>query len=175
MTMEKTTLTKKELATVAGYTYRRLHDIDKELPEKKKLFVEAEDGKYDLCIFVQRWVDYNLEKECGTEMALEDAKAIHEQVKIQKTQLEVAKLRGELVDVNDVRRLWAIVANTVVQNMLRLPSRIAQQISGIDNPELVSGIIDKEIRSALEAIADTPIPGAGAGAEKEEEESEDEG
>ena len=172
--MEKT-LTKKELAAVAGYTYRRLHEIDKDLPEKKKLFVEAEDGKFDLCTFVQRWVEYNVEKECGTEMALEDAKAIHEQVKIQKTQLEVAKLRGELVDVNDVRRLWAIVANTVVQNMLRLPSRIAQQVLGIENAEVISGVIEKEIRLALEAVADTPIPGAGAAADKGEEELEDEG
>lgn len=153
------TLTKKELAAVAGYTYRRLHDIDTELPEKKKLFVKGEDGKYDLCLFVQRWVEYNTEKECGTDMALEDAKAVHEQVKIQKTQLEVAKMRGELVDVNDVRRLWATVANTVVQNLLRLPNKIAQLVYMQNNMELVSGIIDKEIRSALEEIANTPIPG----------------
>ena len=44
-------LTKKELATIAGYTYRRLHDIDMGLPDGKKLFVKGEGGKYDLALF----------------------------------------------------------------------------------------------------------------------------
>ena len=37
-------MTKKELATIAGYTYRRLYDIDRDLPEGKKLFVAGEGG-----------------------------------------------------------------------------------------------------------------------------------
>lgn len=170
--MEKT-MTKKELATAAGYTYRRLFDIDAGLSEKKKLFVKAADGKYDLCTFVQRWVDYNVEKECGADMDLEDAKAVHEQVKIQKTQLEVAKMRGELVDVNQVRRLWATVAATVQQNLLRLPQKIGQQVFGLTSIETVCGIIDREIRGAMEAIADTPVPGQ-TGREDEEEQNDDE-
>ena len=170
--MEKT-ITKNEPATAAGYTYRRLFDIDAGLPEKKKLFVKAADGKYDLCTFVQRWVDYNVEKECGADMDLENAKAVHEQVKIQKTQLEVAKMRGELVDVDQVRRLWATVAATVQQNLLRLPQKIGQQVFGLKSIETVCGIIDREIRGAMEAIADTPVPGQ-TGREDEEEKIDDE-
>lgn len=45
-------LTKKQLAEASGYSYRRLHDIDMELPEKEKLFVKSEGGKYDLALFV---------------------------------------------------------------------------------------------------------------------------
>ena len=56
-------MTKKELATIAGYTYRRLYDIDRDLPEGKKLFVKGEGGKYDLAIFVQKWVEYNVAQE----------------------------------------------------------------------------------------------------------------
>lgn len=91
-------------------------------------------------------------------MSLEDAKAVHEQVKIEKTQLEVDRMRGILVDVNEVRRLWGNVVNTVVQNMMRLPSKIAGQVYMVDNMDLVSGIIDKEIREVLENIANTPLP-----------------
>lgn len=53
--------TKKELAQIAGYTYRRLYDIDLSLPQEKKLFVKGDGGKYDLAVFVQRWVNY----KCG--------------------------------------------------------------------------------------------------------------
>ena len=92
-------LTKKELATVAGYTYRRLHDIDMGLPEDGKLFVKGEGGKYDLALFVQRWVRYNVDNETGDDQTLDEVKARHEIVKTRKTELEVARLVGKLVDV----------------------------------------------------------------------------
>lgn len=164
-------MTKKELATVAGYTYRRLHDIDAGLPKERKLFVKAEDGGYDLALFVQRWVKYNVDHGTSEEVSLEEAKAIHEQVKIEKTQLEVARMRGELVDVNDVRRLWGNVASTVVQNLMRLPGKIGQQVFMLNNRELVNGIIEKEIRDCLTAIAETPLPMEACGVEQDEEDS----
>lgn len=152
-------LTKKELANAAGYSYRRIFDIDAELPKDKKLFIKSEDGKYDLALFIQRWVEYNVSKESSDEdTSLEEAKAIHEQVKIEKTRIEVARMRGELVDVNEVRRLWANIANTVVQNLLRLPTKVGQQVYMVENMDLVIGIIDKEIRDCLTCIADTPLP-----------------
>ena len=118
-------LTKKELATVAGYTYRRLHDIDMGLPEDGKLFVKGEGGKYDLALFVQRWVRYNVDNETGDDQTLDEVKARHEIVKTRKTELEVARLEGKLVDVYEIRRLWGGVANTVMQNMLRLPCKVS--------------------------------------------------
>lgn len=167
------TLTRKELATLAGYSYRRLYDIDKDLPKGKKLFEKSEDGKYDLAIFVQRWVDYSVSKKETDDISLEEAKTLHERVKIEKSQLEVAKMRGELVDVNDVRQLWGTVANTVMQNMIRLPGKIAQQVYMLDNMDLITGIIDKEIRDVLEMIADTPLPDEAASEEEEETQEEE--
>ena len=38
-------LSKKDLASIAGYTYRRLYDIDKAAEKDKKLFVAGEGGK----------------------------------------------------------------------------------------------------------------------------------
>lgn len=167
-------LTKKELASVAGYTYRRLHDIDMGLPEDRKLFVQGEGGKYDLATFVQRWVAYNVDRQSyGEDMSLEEAKATHEQVKIEKTRLEVAKMRGELIDVNEVRRLWANVANTVVQNLIRIPGKIGQQVFMVEKLDAVIGIIEKEIRDCLTGISETPIPRQADGAETEEENSEE--
>lgn len=152
-------LTKKDLANIAGYTYRRLYDIDRDLPVEKKLFVEGEDGKYDLAIFVQHWVDYNVEvvaPDAGFD--LEVVKAKHEAIKTQKTELEVAKLRGQLIDINDVRRLWGDLANTVVQNLIHLPNKLAPVLRMQDSTEIIREIIDAEIRRVLEGIAKTPVP-----------------
>lgn len=167
-------LTKKELATVAGYTYRRLYDIDRDLPEGKKLFVKSEDGKYDLAIFVQKWVEYNVANEVSDDWQdLDLVKAKHEVVKTQKTELEVARMRGQLIDVTDVRRLWGDIANTVMQNLIHLPSKIAPMVQMMDNVELIASIIDEEIRKILEEIAEMPLPEYAA-AEGTEEESEGE-
>lgn len=166
-------LTKKELATIAGYTYRRLHDIDMGLPENGKLFIKGEGGKYDLALFVQRWVQYNVDNETSSDQTLDEVKAKHEIVKTRKTELEVARLEGKLVDVQEIRRLWGGVANTVMQNMIRLPSKVAPRLVMQKNTEVISGILDEEIRDVLNQIADTPLPEEAAQEETDEAESEE--
>lgn len=165
-------MTKKELATVAGYTYRRLYDIDMGLPEEDKLFVKGEGGKYDLALFVQRWVRYNVNNESESEQSLDDAKTKHEIIKTRKTELEVAKLEGSLVDVYEIRRLWGSVASTVMQNMIRLPSKVAPRLVMVGNVDLISGILDEEIRLVLNEIADTPLPENAAEVTDNEEDEE---
>ena len=167
-------LTKKELATIAGYTYRRLHDIDMGLPENGKLFVKGEGGKYDLALFVQRWVQYNVDNETGDDQTLDEVKAKHEIVKTRKTELEVARLEGKLVDVYEIRRLWGGVANTVMQNMLRLPSKVSPRLVMMKDVEMIASIIDGEIRDTLTQISETPLPLEEASEETDEEESEEE-
>lgn len=165
-------LTKKELASAAGYTYRRLYDIDRDLPPEDKLFVPGENGKYDLALFVQRWVAYNLGVQQGKDQSLDEVKAIHELVKTRKTELEVARMEGQLVDVQDVRRLWADIANSVMQNLIRIPSKVAPLITMMDNVQAISGILDAEIREALEQVAETPLPDYAANNEPEEDDDE---
>jgi len=167
-------LTKKELATVAGYSYRRLHDIDMGLPEDGKLFVKGEGGKYDLALFVQRWVRYNVDNETGDDQTLDEVKARHEIVKTRKTELEVARLEGKLVDVYEIRRLWGGVANTVMQNMLRLPSKVSPRLVMMKDSEMIAGIIDQEIRDTLTLISETPLPAEAAAEDTDDEEESEE-
>ena len=167
-------LTKKELATVAGYSYRRLHDIDMGLPEEGKLFVKGEGGKYDLALFVQRWVRYNVDNETGDDQTLDEVKARHEIVKTRKTELEVARLEGKLVDVYEIRRLWGGVANTVMQNMLRLPSKVSPRLVMMKDSEMIAGIIDQEIRDTLTLISETPLPVETAAEDTDDEEEREE-
>lgn len=143
---------------MAGYTYRRLYDIDRELPENKKLFVPGEGGKYDLALFVQHWVEYNVSNEIEDVDDLDTVKARHEVIKTQKTELEVAKMRGQLIDVQDVRRLWGDLAHTVMQNLVHLPSKVAPILRMQDNTDYISGILDTEIRRILENITEAPMP-----------------
>lgn len=152
------TMTKKELATIAGYTYRRLYDIDRDLPDGKKLFVPGEDGKYDLATFVQKWVDYNVANEAPSEWDIDLVKAKHEVIKTQKTELEVAKMRGQLIDIQDIQKLWGDIANSVMQNFLHLSSKVSPMLRMQDNIEKINDIIDTEVRRILEDLTKIPVP-----------------
>lgn len=164
-------LTKKELANAAGYTYRRLYDIDKALPPDKKLFVDAAGGKYDLAMFVQRWVEYNVSLESDSTDDLDVVKARHEVIKTQKTELEVAKMRGQLVDVSDVKRLWGDIINAVENNIIHLPNRAAPMLRMMESTEQIAEIIDLEVRRILDDIAETPLPDYAN--DKEDEDAEE--
>lgn len=168
-------LTKKELASVAGYTYRRLHDIDMELPNNKKLFVqsEADSKKYDLALFVQRWVDYNKDSTEEENKELSIVKAQHEWVKKEKTEIEVAKLKGEYVQITEVHRLWSNIAATVRGRFVNLARKLAPALVMIESADEIEKIIDRDVRDALSMIANTPLPGEG-NCQTSDEEDEDE-
>lgn len=176
----KTAMTKKELATVAGYTYRRLHDIDMELPKDKKLFVvsEADEKKYDLVIFVQRWVAYNRQATETESEELSVVKAQHEKVKKEKTELEVAKLKGEVADVLEIHRIWSNIATILRERFINMPRKLAQSLVMIGSADKIEAIIDREVRDALSMVANTPLPGdestATTGYTNPESEEEDE-
>lgn len=157
--MGKIYLTRKELATVAGYTYRRLHDIDMSLPDDGKLFVQGTDGeKCDLALFVQRWVKYKLENKTEGEKSLDAAKTEHEIIKTRKTELEVRRLEGSLVDFQQVEAAWAQIATNVTKNMLRIPNTVAPRIVMMGSVDIIKAIIEDEIRRVLNNIANTPLP-----------------
>lgn len=106
---------------------------------------------------------------------LETMKARHEVVKMQKTELEVARMRGQLIDVQDAKRLWGDIANTVMQNLIHVPSKVAPMLRMMDNVEIITEIISAEIRKALEAVADTPLPTYASEESESEEENDEEG
>lgn len=154
-------LTKKELATVAGYSYRRLHDIDMDLPGQKKLFVPSEDDpkKFDLALFVQRWVAYNKDTAEEENEELSVVKAQHERVKKEKTEIEVARMKGEYAEITEVQRLWGNLATIVRGRFVNLARKLAPALVMIDNPDRIEAIIDRDVRDALSLIANTPLPG----------------
>lgn len=152
------TLKQKELAELVGLTDRHIRRIDQTLEPEEKLLVKAEDGRFDAGIFVQRYIEMKVREATDGMDDLDAVKARHEIVKTEKTQLEVARMRGELLDWREVQRAWNDISNTVMNTLLTLPGQLAPMIRGMESVEMISGILDGEIRRALERIADTPAP-----------------
>ncbi len=168
-------MTRKELAALAGYTYRRLYDIDRTMPPDKKLFVPVsgeEAGKAQRCdaaLFVQRWVDYCVEQAEGAARDLDRVRAEHEQVKKRKTELEVERMEGTMVPVDEVRRNWCDMMHGVMQGMMALPGKLAGRLVEMESAEAIGGIIEQEVRTVLETLSEQGIKSAEAGEAAEEE------
>lgn len=169
-------MTKQDLSELTGLSYRQIFNINKKLVEagKDSLFVRGEKGDgFDLATFVRRWIDYRVEAETENCGDLEAVKAQHEAVKMRKTQLEVDRMENSLVEAREVRRVWGDIANAVMQNLLRLPGTLAPQLAGMENTDLIQGILDTEIRKTLTALSDLPLPGYLLAAEEDEEDGEE--
>ena len=155
-------LTKKELASISGYTYRRLHDIDLALPRDEKLFVPSETNpkKYDLALFVRRWVEYNVGQVGSGEDSEEliTIKAQHEKVKKEKTELEVARMKAEMVDIQDVHRMWCNLAGMVRNRFVQLGHKVGPALVMQESAEKIAEVIDREVRDALTMLAREPAP-----------------
>lgn len=166
-----TCMTRKEIADIAGYSYHQLYNIDKALPEGKRLFVEGEGKKIDLATFVQRWVAYNVEKARGAEGgdSLEDEKARHERLKADKAEIEVGRMKGEFVSLSEITQLWTGITGVVVNRLVGLPKKLAPQLVHIEDPETAEEIIARDLRDSLDMIARTPLPGDNGPAEDTDE------
>lgn len=175
--MNNISLTKKELSTLAGYSYRRLHDIDTALPKEKKLFVksEANEKKFDLALFVQRWAAYN----AGNDMSDPDAeelleKARHARLKADKLEIEVDRLRGQYVDIGDVERAWMEIVSVAANRLNSMPQKLAPTLVMIADADVIEDMIEREVRDVMNSIADAPLPSEDSAMPDAEDEDEDE-
>lgn len=167
-------MTKRMLAEAAGCSYEWLRRVNNELPKERKLFKSHEGGGYDLAAFVQRWVDYNVDNAASAgEEDLDAVRARHEAVKMQKTELQVAQMRGELVDISDVKRLWATVAGNISRRLLTIPNRMASELAEEKNAGEVERALNAVIREELEELANTPAPEWAQKAEEDENAAEE--
>ena len=67
-------------------------------------------------------------------------------------------MRGEVVDVEAVKRLWSDICKMLSQGLLNIPSKIGPTLTMIEDPEKIRDAIDQEIRSTMALIAQTPLP-----------------
>ncbi|WP_062018064.1 hypothetical protein [Aureimonas sp. AU4] len=80
---------------------------------------------------------------------LNEARARAARATAAKAELQTAKLRGELLEVANVRAAWADIAHTIRAGMLAIPGRLSGQ--GVDVATV--RLVDAEIRAALETLS----------------------
>lgn len=92
------------------------------------------------------------DSETSEELNLTEQRARLAREQADKTALENQKLRGDLVDIKEVKRGWMAIASIVRQRLLSMPRKLAPLLPGKTETE-IEDEIDREVRLALDSIA----------------------
>jgi len=83
-----------------------------------------------------------------------EAKRRETVAKAEKAEIEVAKLRGELIPVSRALAVYADVATKIKVNVESIPNRCAELLVGQTDPAAVRRILESEIERALAAVTE---------------------
>jgi hypothetical protein len=80
------------------------------------------------------------------------ARALHEEEKAKKAELERLQIEGELVQVEIVQREAYEAGKLAQTKIMSVPIRIAPQLAGMDDVQEIRRLIEDELRYALEEL-----------------------
>ena len=145
------TVTPTELARIFGVSRKWVYDlVEKGMPR---------DGRhFDLAACVQ-WYMGELKSPGSTEEPADVTEARRQLYleQTEKTRLENAKMRGELVDAEEARSLLYGIASIVATQHDALSPRLAALVIGETDVKRVQQLLFDELRAIRQAIADAVV------------------
>lgn len=76
----------------------------------------------------------------------------------EKVETENAVRRGELAVMSDVQRVWADHIAAARAKLLAIPAKLAPQITGIHEPNVIAAAVRAEVTAALAELAEYEAP-----------------
>ena len=152
----------KTAAALLHVSTRRLYQIANEDNPPPK----APDGKYPTCEFGD-WLRARHANDLGVQqdgnvldLQAERARLAKEQA--DKTAMENARQRGELVPVAAVRGLLEKILSAFRTRILSLPTRIATQVIGIKATAEARDLIEEHLQEALNDLSRINVSSLGS-------------
>ncbi len=149
------------IARFLNLTERRVQQLARD-----GIIPKAEKGKYDLVRCVQHYVRYLQDRAYGNADAPRDTH--HERARLikaqaDKTELEVAALRNQLIPIETIEHDWMQQVSACRMRLLAIPSKSAFQIAALKEPTEIERFLKRAIYEALSELAhDEPLPEADA-------------
>lgn len=80
-------------------------------------------------------------------------KARHEKYKADLAELELKRRRGELIELEEVKKDWVRMINSCKAKMLSIPANVSPQLPGCENIRDMERVLKKHINQALEELS----------------------
>lgn len=152
-------VTEAELCEYLNLSGRRIRTLATE-----SVVVKTKAGRYDLKKSVSGYVDFikdtKKEEKQGIDkvkLAREAEGLMHDKLKKRKTELQVMQLEKTMLLTEDVIDMWSDFATMVKSKLLNIPTKLAPQLTGIDDVNIIKKAISTEVSEALNEIADFDI------------------
>lgn len=84
---------------------------------------------------------------------LSKEKARHEKYKADLAELELKKKRGDLLEVEFVKKDWGRMVTACKTRLLAIPAKVSPQLPGCENAREMERMIKQHINQALEELA----------------------
>lgn len=112
-------------------------------------------GKYILGEAVQAYIEHaSGGKEDDKGPRYIDEKTEHERIKKEKAALELAMMRGEMHHAEDVEAVMSDMLTAFRQKILSIPTRMAPQLAGIEEINVIKGHLTRAMHEALAELSD---------------------
>ena len=152
-------VTESELAETLGLSDRRIRVLAND-----GIIFKTKPGRYDLKKSVNGYINYirdtKKEEKQGIDkikLAREAEGLMHDKLKKRKTELQILQMEKELLFTKDVISMWTDFATMVKSKLLNIPTKLAPQLTGIDDTLVIKKAITAEVTEALNEIADFDI------------------
>ena len=140
----------KELAQVLGKTTRWINELSRE-----GVLIQSGRGRFLLAENVQRYIEHIEAKfEDQNEIDYAKEKAVHERVKREKAEIELAVMKGQMHRGSDVAAVMNDMVASFRSKILSLPSKLAPQLVGKKEIPVVLAILTEEVHSALTELSE---------------------
>ena len=139
-----------ELAAIVGKSDRWIRQLVKE-----NILHQVSRGKFTLGKAVQSYIEHaSGGKEDDKKPRFIDHKTEHERIKSEKAALELAQMRGELHASEDVETVMSDMLTAFRQKILALPTKLAPQLAGIEDINVIKGRLASALHEALAELSD---------------------
>lgn len=82
-----------------------------------------------------------------------DARSRREMAEAETAEMELAKLKGELIEVKAVENVWSKTCSAVREHLLQVRARLAPQLAAESDPFKVDQLLEAEHNQALAELA----------------------
>lgn len=145
----------KELAQILGLTTRQIRNLEAAgMPHRAEGNTKWYPLPDTVIWYTERKVESALTEAQRTDY--EEARAREMAARAEKAELEVAKMRGELIHVDDLERLLSAPLAQMRARLLALPGRIASALPmpPVDALEIIEPIVHEFMAELSEDDAD---------------------
>lgn len=140
------------IAKLLMLTDRRVQQLTKE-----GVIPKAERGRYELAPAVQGYIRYLQERSLRSDQSpidyhVEKARLTKNQADI--AEVEAAKARGDVADIEVIARAWANICAESRIRFRNIPARVVSALVGETDERKIKDVLMAELDQVLEGMAD---------------------